>query len=140
MSHELCNRPHSLWSLSGSVVEHWSAESEGLRFNSSSGLRILSLSHTCDETINIFIYVFPMNKFDVNHIHVGSNAQSIMQVGQKSLGTPKIICYRYLYHSLLVLLYTVLQALNILVTIPEKEKKDNLVDKIFSIKWPPGEN
>ena len=81
-----------------------------------------------------------MNKFDVNHIHVGSNAQSIMQVGQKSLGTPKIICYRYLYHSLLVLLYTVLQALNILVTIPEKEKKDNLVDKIFSIKWPPGEN
>ena len=41
---------------------------------------------------------------------------------------------------LLVLLYTVLQALNILVTIPEKEKKENLVDKIFSIKWPPGEN
>ena len=66
--------------------------------------------------------------------------QQIMQVGHRSLGTPKNICYRYLYHSLLVLLYTVPQALNILVTIPEKEKKENLVDKIFSIKWPPGEN
>ena len=86
MSYELCNRPHSLWSLSGSVVEHWSAESEGLRFNSSWGLRILSSSHTCDETINIFLYIFPINKFDVNHVHVGSNAQSIMQVGQRSLG------------------------------------------------------
>ena len=62
MSHELCNRPHSLWSLSGSVVKHWSVESEGLRFNSSWGLRILFLSYTCDETINIFLYIFPINK------------------------------------------------------------------------------
>ena len=62
MSHELCNRPHSLWSLSGSVVKHWSAESEGLRFNSSWGLRILFLSYTCDETVNIFLYIFPINK------------------------------------------------------------------------------
>ena len=34
----------------GSVVEHWSAESEGLRFDSSWGLRIFSLSHAHDKT------------------------------------------------------------------------------------------
>ena len=133
MSYELCNRPHSLWSLSGSVVEHWSAESEGLRFNSSWGLRILSSSHTCDETINIFLYIFPINKFDVNHVHVGSNAQSIMQVGQRSLGPLRsyatgiyIIVY-WSYFTQDFRLWTL-----ILVTIPEKEKKENLVDKIFA--------
>ena len=36
------NIPHSLWSLCGSVVEHQSVESEGLRFASSRGLRIFS--------------------------------------------------------------------------------------------------
>ena len=43
----------------GSVVEHWSAESKGLRFDSSWGLRIFSLSHTCDKTkknLSIFLY------------------------------------------------------------------------------------
>ena len=38
MSYELCDRPHSPWSLCDSVVEHWSSESEGLRFDSSWGL------------------------------------------------------------------------------------------------------
>ena len=33
------NRPHSRWCLCGSVVEHRSAESEGLRFDSSRGIR-----------------------------------------------------------------------------------------------------
>ena len=42
-------------SLCGSVVEHRSAESEGLRFYSSWGLRIFSLSHTHDKTKNIFV-------------------------------------------------------------------------------------
>ena len=49
MSYELCNRPHSLWSLCGSVVERWSRESEGLRFDSSWHLRIFSLSHARDK-------------------------------------------------------------------------------------------
>ena len=52
--------PGSLWSLCGSVVEHRSAESEGLRFDSSWGLRIFSLSHAYDKTKNtknkIFLY------------------------------------------------------------------------------------
>ena len=37
-----------LTSLCGSVVEHWSTESEGLRFNSSWGFKIFSLSHSSD--------------------------------------------------------------------------------------------
>ena len=40
---------------SGSVVEHGSAESEGLRLDSSWGLRIF-LSHARGETKNIFFY------------------------------------------------------------------------------------
>ena len=48
----------SLESLCGSVVEHRSAEFEGLRFDSSWGLRIFSLSHARDKTKNIFLYFF----------------------------------------------------------------------------------
>ena len=48
------------WSLYGSVVEHQSAESEGLRFNSLMGLRIFSLSHTPDKKKNTsFSISFP---------------------------------------------------------------------------------
>ena len=48
------------WSLYGSVVEHQSAESEGLRFNSLMGLRIVSLSHTPDKKKNTsFSISFP---------------------------------------------------------------------------------
>ena len=50
MSYQLRDRPRSLWSLCGSVVEHWSVESKGPRFHSSRGLRIFSLSHACDKT------------------------------------------------------------------------------------------
>ena len=39
MSYELRKRLHSPWSLCGSVVEHRRAESEGLKFDSSWGLR-----------------------------------------------------------------------------------------------------
>ena len=42
----------------GSVVEHRSAESEGLRFDSSWGLRIFSLSHARDKKENIYLYFF----------------------------------------------------------------------------------
>ena len=58
MLYELRNRPHSLWSLCGSVVEHQSAAFEGLRFNSLWGLRMFCLSHTCDKMKNIFLYFF----------------------------------------------------------------------------------
>ena len=37
-------------SLCGSVVEHRSAESEGLRFDSLWGIRTFSLSHARDKT------------------------------------------------------------------------------------------
>ena len=43
-------------SLCGSVVEHRSVESEGLRFGSSWGLRIFSLSYARDKTKNIFFF------------------------------------------------------------------------------------
>ena len=35
--------------LCGSGVEHQSSESEGLRFDSSWGLRVFPLSHACDK-------------------------------------------------------------------------------------------
>ena len=61
--HELRNRPRSPWNLCGSVVEHRSVESEGLRFVSSWGIRIFSLSHACNKTNNIFLLVMRMFKF-----------------------------------------------------------------------------
>ena len=39
-------------------LEHRNAESEGLRFDTSWGLRIFSLSHARDKTKNIFLYFF----------------------------------------------------------------------------------
>ena len=45
-------------SLCGSVVEHWSAESRGLRFDSSWELRIFSLSNARNKTKNIFLNFF----------------------------------------------------------------------------------
>ena len=51
-------RPRSPSCLCGLVIEHRSAESEGLRFDSSWELRIFSLSHAGDKTKNIFLYFF----------------------------------------------------------------------------------
>ena len=51
VSYELRNRPRSPWSLCGSMVEHRSAESEGLRFDFSWGPTIFSLSHAREKTI-----------------------------------------------------------------------------------------
>ena len=48
----------SPWSLCGSVVEDWSAESEDLIFDSSWGLRICYLSHARDKTKKIFLLFF----------------------------------------------------------------------------------
>ena len=58
VSYELRNWAGSPWSICGSVVEHRSGESESLRFDSSWGLRIFSLSHARDKTKNIFRQVF----------------------------------------------------------------------------------
>ena len=55
VSYGLRNAPSSPWSLCSSVVEHRSAESEGLRVDSSWGFRIFSLSHARDKTKNIFL-------------------------------------------------------------------------------------
>ena len=55
----LYNRPCSPWSLCSSVVEQWSTESEGLRFDSSWGLRIFSLSHARDTTNTSFTSKLP---------------------------------------------------------------------------------
>ena len=48
--YELRYGPCSPQSLCGSVVEHRSTESEGLRFDSLQGLGLLSLSHARDKT------------------------------------------------------------------------------------------
>ena len=54
---ELGNGSCSPYTLCGSVVEHWSTESKGLRFHSSQGLKIFALSHACDKTKIIFFQV-----------------------------------------------------------------------------------
>ena len=59
MSYELRNRPRSPWSLCGSKVEHRSVDPEGLRFDSSWGLGMFSLSQTRDKTkkhFSLFLY------------------------------------------------------------------------------------
>ena len=59
VSYELRNRPRSPWGLCGSVVEHRSAESRGLRFDSSWGLRIFSfVPRSWQDEKNIFLYFF----------------------------------------------------------------------------------
>ena len=55
VSYGLRNAPSSPWSLCSSMVEHRSAESEGLRVDSSWGFRIFSLPHARDKTKNIFL-------------------------------------------------------------------------------------
>ena len=61
--YELRIGPFSPQSLSGSVVEHRGAESEVLRFNSSQGVRIFSLSHACDKMKNIYLYLILYNGY-----------------------------------------------------------------------------
>ena len=51
-----------------SVVEHWSTEFKGLRFDSSWGQRIFSLSHARDKTKNIFLISFPSPKLTISTI------------------------------------------------------------------------
>ena len=61
--HKFRKRPRSLLNLCGSVVEHRSAESKGLRFDSSRGLRkCFCLSNARDKTKNIFLHFFTDSK------------------------------------------------------------------------------
>ena len=53
---------HTQHRICGSVSEHQSTESEGLRFDSSWRLNFFSLSHTCDIKKNIFLYFFTEHK------------------------------------------------------------------------------
>ena len=53
-----------------SVVEHWSTEFKGLRFDSSWGQRIFSLSHARDKTKNIFLISFPSPKLTISTISI----------------------------------------------------------------------
>ena len=53
---ELYDEPLSSLSHSGSEGEHQGMESERLRFDSSWGLRLFTLSHACDKMKNIFFY------------------------------------------------------------------------------------
>ena len=62
--------------VSGSVVEHWNAESEGLRFDSSWGLRNFSLSHARDKTKNILLYFF--TKLRTYHLSLFLSTESIL--------------------------------------------------------------
>ena len=48
------------------MVEHWSVESEGLRFDSSWGLRIFSLSHAHDKTKFSSNFSNPSRSFWIN--------------------------------------------------------------------------
>ena len=57
MSYELSDRLRSTWSLCVLVVEHRSAErAEGLRFDSSWGLRIFSRSWQGEKYLSLFLY------------------------------------------------------------------------------------
>ena len=62
--------------VSGSVVEHRNAESEGLRFDSSWGLRNFSLSHARDKTKNILLYFF--TKLRTYHLSLLLSTESIL--------------------------------------------------------------
>ena len=68
VSYELRNRPRSPQSLCGLVAQHRSAESEGLRFDSSWELRSFSLSYACDKTKNTFLYFFTEIKLTISLI------------------------------------------------------------------------
>ena len=72
--YELRNGPCSPSTLCGSAEEHRSAKSDGLKSDSSWGLRIVSLSHAREKTKNIFLYFFTELKttylsYSINDTH-----------------------------------------------------------------------
>ena len=79
--YELRNGPCSPSTLSGSAEEHRSAKSDGLKSDSSWGLRILSLSHAREKTKDIFLYFFTELKttylsysiYDTHSLHLAGS-------------------------------------------------------------------
>ena len=72
--YELRNGPCSPSTLCGSAEENRSAKSDGLKSDSSWGLRIVSLSHAREKTKNIFLYFFTELKttylsYSINDTH-----------------------------------------------------------------------
>ena len=85
------------------MVEHQSAESEVLRFDSSRGLRMFSLSHTRDKVKNIFLYFDNCITLRWVQLFNGS-PEFIRRVGTLSLG----ISWWYLLLHFLIRLVTLL--------------------------------
>ena len=84
VSYEFRSRARSPWSLCGSVVEHRSAESEDVRFDSSWGLGIFSLSHTRHKAKNIFLCFFTeLKTYHLSYFHL----QILYRVYQNSFKT-----------------------------------------------------
>ena len=80
MSYELRNRPRSLLSLHGSVIEHQIVESKGLRFDFSWGLRIFSLSYAHDKKkkhLSMFLYQVQTYKHYAINIADPSSMQDV---------------------------------------------------------------
>ena len=71
VTYEHHNGRRSPESLCGSVVQHRSAESEGLRFHSLWELRIFSLSPARDKTQNILLYYFEYLKIIIVMLIIG---------------------------------------------------------------------
>ena len=79
--YELRNGPCSPSTLSGSAEEHRSAKSDGLKSDSSWGLRIVSLSHAREKTKDIFFYFFTELKtiylsysiYDTHSLHLAGS-------------------------------------------------------------------
>ena len=83
------------------MVEHWSAESDCLRFDSSGRLRIFSLSHARDKTKNIFLYLAAC----WNNLFVDSNNIRVIDKGNfrggKILSVLPYFAWDDLLHQLL---------------------------------------
>lgn len=62
LKYHVCNRGSAIVHKFANKTVHRSAESEGLRFDSSWRLRIFSLSCAPDKTKNIFLYFFTERK------------------------------------------------------------------------------
>ena len=54
-------------SLSGSVLSIGTQKYKGLRFDSSVGLRIFSMSHACNKTNNVFLHLSLVSRTDTPH-------------------------------------------------------------------------
>ena len=92
VSYELRNKPHSPQILCGSVVEHRSAESEGLRFHSSWGLKTIfhcpTLMRRCKTSFSISL---SSSKLTISLVLL-----------IKLVGKLLLVIIRYTYTSLLV--------------------------------------